>query len=329
MPAGAVEVAVDGLVDGASGSRGGLSRFAREAQVRFECARAVRALLGDHVIVLDVEPQGARVVEIGMVRVSFGHVEAVESFLLDPGVQVLGARPSTKVKLDKAELVRGAGSFADQAVHFYNFVAGHRLFAGWSPGNDAANLTSEFALAGLPHAEMTWVDVQDLFRQATGERGKVRLVTAYERMFGSGWAQPHYALDDAVHTAHLLGVVCRDLVAGQAPPEVVRTSGWLGRDWLPMDVISEPKRRFSLPDPPRVPYQQYLGKVNRWRRELGLAAAVRPECEESGFSQVRLGLDRREAMRVLKERALVRAQVRRASGVCGPLLMPLPLADRD
>jgi hypothetical protein len=207
-----------------------------------------------------------------MVRLTVGHIEAVESLVVDPGLSVLGPAVGGKAKQAKAELVRDAGSFADQMVHLHNFVAGHRLFVGWNVANDRKNLANELLLASASFGEMTWVDGVDLIRLATGWRGgyKPGLEQAWLEIFGGPWRQQHAALVDALHTAHLVRALSRRLVgSGYRPEHIPTAAGWLGTAWRPVQAISAPKRRFPLPPPPPEPP---VGRrwLDQWRAEQGL-----------------------------------------------------------
>lgn len=258
-----------------------LKRAALHQRLEAQASVAVRHFLGDHVIVLDIEPQGSRIIELGMVRLTFGHVEAVESLLFDPGLEVLGPASGGKAKQAKAALVAGAGSFREQMAHVHNFVAGHRKFVGWNRANDRTNFANELQLAGSPAGEVTWVDGLDLLRVAYDRDGRYSpgLEAAYNEVFGTTWKQgsSHYALDDALHTAHLVRAACRLLVErGKRPEQVPTVPGFLGTGWQPIDVISMPKRRYELPpqpgNPPGTsPMRGWFERVDRWRTAEGLA----------------------------------------------------------
>lgn len=247
------------------------SGFRRAQEYRHAAARAVRELLGDNLIVLDTEPQGPRLYEVGMVRLTFGYAEAFESFLIDPGRDALPFPAATASKTETAALVAGVGTFSERVQVVHNFVGGHRRFLGWNPANDRDNFLGEFRRAGLAHGETTWVDGRRLYGAVSGRGQAPRLEKAYEECFGLTWKQRHYALDDALRTVHLLSATAlRMLAAGMGPEDVVTEKGALGTAWGSPAAAEEPRRRLPLPPPPLMPAQT-LRRVQRWREAEGFA----------------------------------------------------------
>jgi len=291
---------------------------------RGQCARAVRSLFGDHFIVIDTEPQGPRLYEIGMVRITNGWIEDVESLLVDPGPEVLPRRAANADKTAKAELVDGAGSFSDNAAHIHNFVAGHTLFTGWRPANDRDNFLGELKIAGLPFGPTSWVDVRSLFSAVGNKRvANMRLDQAYAAVFGREWKQKHYALDDAVHTAHLLAAVSLELVDNGLTAEDIETmKGRLGRSWTPVESISPPRRRHPLPPPVPSP-PKVKESARRWLETHG--SRRREELPCVGFSKAGRGTRDPEREALAEAQRLDWAERRANCGIDGPVALPVPM----
>jgi len=254
-----------------------------------------------------------------------------------PGLDALPHNPVGKAARATFNLVVGSPSFGDAAVHFANFAAGHRLFTGWNVGNDKAKVTDEFDRLGADRGEMDWVDGRVLFNEAlrrtwTGRHPGAGLKDAYGHYFGPGWEQPkpHNALDDAVHAAHVLLAVCRDLAGSGLRPELVsKMPGRLGSDWRPDFTVGEPVRRGMLPPQSRC---GGLFQADQWREAQDLP--LRERCG-GAFPSVadRPGLSDDDSVDAVVIAARERRQLHRlrveGNVVDGPVHLPLPVRERE
>jgi len=229
------------------GLRFGIAGDAYEGAV----ALATRALLDDHVIVIDTEHKGDRVVEVGMVRMSYGHIEAVESFLVHPGEGAIPPGAGTKKKQGMAQLVDGAPPFASVAGHMANFVAGHELFVGWYLAKDRDLLLDEFHTAGIGHGKTAWMDLKLWWNALHARRGSApHLDGAYSDVFNASDVPFHTALGDAIATAQLLQVLSLEMLAqGMRPEDLVTEKGRHGTVWHTGPVETALVRRGGQPLP--------------------------------------------------------------------------------
>jgi len=293
---------------------------------RRRAAASTRKILGDHAVVIDTEPQGSRLYEVAFVRIGYGYLDAVESLLVDPGDLVLPRRAKNADKTAKAQLVEGAGSFAENSAHIHNFLAGQNLVFGWNPANDRDNFLSELVLAGVPFGATHWIDVRTLFKAAKNPQlANTSLKDAYDTVFGGNWAQEHYALDDAVKTSHLLLYACHELEKCGVPAQEIETlKGRLGTAWTPVQSISPPKRRRELPLPPR--FSQVLSPRRvednkRWLQEH--SATPTEPYPYAGFSYFP-GPARAAEDKLQRQQIRERAEARRIASGIRSVDLPLP-----
>lgn len=134
------------------------------------------------VLVLDVEPAGDRVYEVGLVRGDWRHT-TFEDFIVDPGRDVIVDRPMpTDKRAERLALVKGAGSFAEHFGRIAAFCRPVRHFVAWNVSSDRDRFLGEFWRENAPFPEIRWIDAMKIAEIAWDYRKPKLRDVANERL---------------------------------------------------------------------------------------------------------------------------------------------------